>query len=137
MIPKKHPKICSNDEKLFKHSNICAHLQTKNEKIETIGIRKSKRERKIKEFVDNYVDPEKEFNSETSNLNSEENVTVGKKIKVKEEFKLKELKILSSMATKCPHCDFAADSDVQVMIVYSARPNIRFRFGFGHFQWIR
>ena len=75
-------------------------IKTENVEIEKKEIiRKSGRKRKIKE-IEIYVDPEKEFF---------DNCETRKHVKVKEQ-----AQILSSMATKCPHCDFAADSDIQV-----------------------
>ena len=76
-------------------------LESNVELSENEAVRKSGRKRKIKE-IEVYVDPEEEFFD-----NSDERSKNIKKIK-------EEPPILSSMATKCPHCDFAADSDIQV-----------------------
>ena len=69
-------------------------------------VRKSGRKRKVKE-IEIYIEPEKEF------FESFDSPT--KNVKILKD----QQQILSSMATKCPHCDFAADSDVQVRILFS------------------
>ena len=79
-------------------------IESNVEISENEAVRKSGRKRKIKE-IEVYVDPEEEFFD-----NSDERSKNIKKLK-------EEPPILSSMATKCPHCDFAADSDIQVQIL--------------------
>ena len=69
-------------------------------------VRKSGRKRKVKE-IEIYIDPEKEF--------FESFDSPSKNVKILKD----QQQILSSMATKCPHCDFAADSDIQVRILFS------------------
>ena len=72
-------------------------------------VRKSGRKRKVKE-IEIYIDPEREF------FESFDSPT--KNVKILKD----QQQILSSMATKCPHCDFAADSDIQVRILLT-RPS--------------
>ena len=91
--------------------NVSASSENKNNDEIQCEPRKSQRKRKLKDFDSVFMDPEKSFNDGDDPFGSDTSVP-------KKSFRSKEPKILSSMATNCPHCDFAADSDVQVKTIF-------------------
>jgi hypothetical protein len=90
------------------------------ENVENSEVRKSGRKRKLKEMDDTvFVVKETEFNENNIKIDGED-----EKIQNKSKSgRLKHPKILSSMATKCPYCDFAADSIPQVLTIVTFHRN--------------
>ena len=75
-------------------------IETPTEENNDVLIRKSSRKRKVRDFEE-FVDTDETL----------DNATVQSKVSKVTE---KSGEILSSMATKCPYCDFAADSEAAI-----------------------
>ena len=104
-------KISDNLKRKFENLHPTKRGRKRKEELKTVTgssgidepvveIRKSNRKRKIRE-IEAFLDTDIKEDNDAKTTASR-------------KYGLKIPQILSSMATKCPHCNFAADSEVQV-----------------------